>query len=209
MHAGLKTSFTDPEARHSAGRFGMTLFLISLAVLFVATALGLVIVRVQLTQRGHWPADLPALPWTMALGTLVLVASSVSMQRALNLARAGSTGPGAAPAFRRAMAMTTALGVGFLVIQCVGWLTWLSVVRERWSASDEFRLALTAFYVLTGLHGLHVVGGLVGLLRTLRGDGDPMSDADERRDRAQYCAMYWHFLGVVWLALYGLLLIWS
>lgn len=209
MHVELKSSFADADARHSAGKFGMTLFLISLAVIFVATALSLVVVRIQLTMRGQWPADLPGLPWSMALGTVVLLISSVTMQRALNLARDGQTGPGADPAYRRAMLATIALGALFMVVQGVGWFTWLSVVQDRWHGSEEFRLALTAFYVLTGLHWLHVLGGHIGLVRTLRGDGDASSDADERRDRTHYCAMYWHFLGGVWLALYAMLLVWN
>ena len=198
----VKDPFADPRSRSIAGRFGITLFIVSLAVLFAATVLGLVIVRVQLGRDGVWPTDLPPLPWTLAVSTLVLVVSSVTMQRSVTAARQEAD-PRAL--VRRRLAMTTALGGLFLLLQLGCWIAWLEPVRDRWAASEEWRLALTGFYVLTGLHAVHVIGGLAALVRAARYDGT----VEALRDRVEFCALYWHFLGVVWLCVYALLLIWN
>ena len=62
--------------------------------------------------------------------------------------------------------------------------------------------ANTFFYLLTALHGLHVFGGLVALGRT----GERCGGGDDVRLSVELCAIYWHFLLVVWLLLFGLLL---
>jgi cytochrome c oxidase subunit 3 len=61
------------------------------------------------------------------------------------------------------------------------------------------------FYLLTAIHGLHVLGGLVALARAT---GKVWRTADPGRVRlsVELCAVYWHFLLVVWLALFALLL---
>ncbi|MBV8911502.1 MAG: cytochrome c oxidase subunit 3, partial [Acetobacteraceae bacterium] len=60
------------------------------------------------------------------------------------------------------------------------------------------------FYMLTGAHGAHVLGGLAGLGKTMltvrRGS------AKAARLAVQLCAWYWHFLLLVWLAAFGLLM---
>ena len=187
----------------------MGLFLASLGVIFVAAAIGLFVVRVQLERQDLWPTDLPRLPWALAAGTLVLVASAVSMQRGLRLAGDAGGGAGAGTGRRaplaRALMTTAALGALFLLVQAASWLTWFGAVRDEWQASNEWRVALTGFFVLSGLHALHVIGGLGALIHTWR-----LVAADAViGDRVRYCAMYWHFLGAVWLVLYALLLVWS
>jgi cytochrome c oxidase subunit 3 len=193
----LKSPFEDERDRAIAGRFGMTLFLVSLGVLFAATALGLVVVRIQLTQRGLWPDDLPAFPRSLWLGTLVLAVSSGTMHAALTAARRGRP-------IGRWLAATAALGSAFLGIQAMGWLAWLSVVSGRWEESEAWRIALTGFYVLTGIHGLHVIGGLAGLARTTRGAARGRY-TPEHHHGVVACSMYWHFLGAAWLAIFAML----
>ena len=63
------------------------------------------------------------------------------------------------------------------------------------------------FYLLTGVHGLHLVGGLVALGRTA--DKVWRSFAvNQVRSSVQLCAVYWHFLLALWLVLFGLLTPW-
>jgi cytochrome c oxidase subunit 3 len=168
-------------------------------MLFLATIVGFVVIRVQL--RGVWPPDLPGLPPVLWISTAVLGLSSVTHQAALNGIRRGR-----ADRLRGAMWMTTALAVMFLALQSAAWWAWLGVASSRWSESAEHRFALTSFYIMTGLHALHVIGGLVPMaIVTIR--------ASRRRYTAEqhpgvaYCAMYWHFLGAVWIVLYATLLI--
>ena len=73
-----KSPFDDSAARHSAGRFGMMLFLVTLGVLFVASLISMLVIRVQLARDGLWPEDLPPLllgtpdlPALLVVGQLV------------------------------------------------------------------------------------------------------------------------------------------
>jgi len=64
--------------------------------------------------------------------------------------------------------------------------------------------AIAFFYLITGLHGLHLLGGLVAWGRTVsKVWGD--FDAAKVRQSVELCAVYWHFLLLVWLVLFGLL----
>ena len=199
--SAIKSPFADAAARHSAGRFGMVLFLISIGVLFIATLIVLLVVRVQLARDGLWPTDLPALPKALWASTVVLIVSSGTMQWSLASIRTGQARP-----LRNGLIATTALGLAFLAIQVWCWIAWGEAVADRWATSGEFRLALTGFYVLSGLHGLHVIGGLIALFRTTIGAARGRYSA---RDYAgvQFTSWYWHFLDVVWLIIFIVLLI--
>ena len=66
--------------------------------------------------------------------------------------------------------------------------------------------ANTFFYLLTGMHGLHLLGGLVALARTGAAAWRPPTTQDLRLN-VDLCAMYWHFLLLVWLLLFGVLML--
>lgn len=177
----------------------MRVFLVSLGMLFAASLVGFAVVRWQLGQRSLWPADLPPLPSGLLLSTLILIASSVTMQWALNGIRAGR-----GERLRSGLLLTMLLGIGFLLMQMRCWLVWLAPISQQWSQADEFRFALTSFYVLTGLHALHVVGGIVPMAIVTRNAFRDAYSADFFPG-VQYTAMYWHFLGAVWIILYAAL----
>jgi cytochrome c oxidase subunit 3 len=195
--------FADPRARHSAGRFGMLLFLLSLAVLFLASVISMVVVRVQLMRDGLWPEDLPPLPKALWLSTVAMLLSDLTMVRAHRAAERGN-----GEALTRGLILTVALGAAFLVIQAFCWISWEAVVSSRWGESGEWRLALVGFYLLSGLHGLHVIGGLVALIVSVRHAASGLYSA-EHHAGVQRCAWYWHFLAGVWIVLFILLLVGS
>ena len=93
--------------------------------------------------------------------------------------------------------------IGFLVGQLFAW---------RILADEGFLLssnpANSFFYLITGLHGLHILGGLAGLGRTTvkAWSGAPMARV---RVGVEMCAMYWHFLLFVWLGLFVLFAGWA
>ena len=64
--------------------------------------------------------------------------------------------------------------------------------------------AIAFFYLITGLHGLHLLGGLVAWGRTVT---KVWGDFDEAKvtHSVELCTVYWHFLLLVWLVLFGLL----
>jgi len=209
MHMPLSVTKSSPfrteSARFIAGRFGMALFIVSLAVLFAASLVGYVVIRLY---ADTWPDDLPPLPRTLWLSTLVLAVSSWTMQAALNAIRGGD-----GARLKRMMLATTLFAGVFLLLQAFCWSVWFTELEEFWPAAHledaeagVHRWALTSFYVLTGLHALHVIGGLLPMIVvTARAFADRYSA--KRYNGVHYCMMYWHFLGVVWVILFLTLLI--
>lgn len=211
-----RTPFDDPADAESAARFGMWLFLIALAALFASTLLGYAVMYVQLSQGGNWPRDLPSVPGGLVLSTLLLVVTSVGMERAARDARrvACAVEPASADEdratidrVRRDLTVASLLGAAFLLLQAFAWISWLLEVDDRLAGATAYRFALTGFWVLTGLHALHVLGGILPLgLETWLAWRRPTTDI-HRAGAIRFTAMYWHFLGVIWLVLYGLLLL--
>ena len=99
------------------------------------------------------------------------------------------------------MAIGGVFALGFLVNQLVVWQHLIdlgSFVTEN--PANAF------FYLLTGAHGLHLLGGLVALGRT----GNKVWGVHEVstvRLSVDLCTVYWHFLLLIWFVLFGLLLI--
>ena len=186
------TPFDDPKARFQAGLFGMWLFLATLAVLFVSAILGYVVVRVD-NGDGFIPANAPAPPSILLASTVLLVVSSATMQRAANAGRRGD------PAQGGMMLVTIALALGFLAIQAVAWRQW---VTQGVLVADN--LYAWTFYVLTGMHAAHVLGGLPAMAITAVKAARAAYTPDNHRGIV-YCAMYWPFLDGAWIVLYATL----
>ncbi|MCP3858488.1 MAG: heme-copper oxidase subunit III [Phycisphaeraceae bacterium] len=188
--ANIVSPFEDPERRLAAGRFGMLIFIASLAMIFAAAILGFLVVRLE--DDGSWPPPgMPALPWSLLFSTLILVASSVTFLRATgDLRRDDERG------LVRWLTGTLVLALAFLAVQTFAW--WDLIGRGM-----DFSRHLYAwtFYFLTGLHAVHVLGGVIPLWivtrRVRRGDRSPSV-----RRGISYTAMYWHFLDVAWVVLY-------
>ncbi len=190
--------FADRHARLSAGRFGMRLFLLSLAVLFAACVAGYVVIWWQ--ARAQEMPDLPPLPAGLWLSTVLLVASSGTIQWALHSARRGRQSQ-----LQFGLLATTILGFGFLAVQVYCWIAWARPLTDTLTNLQKLYL-LTSFYVLTGVHAMHVIGGLIPLMvvtvRAVRG-----RYSADHHPGVQYCTTYWHFLDGVWLILFATLMI--
>ncbi|MEE8154732.1 MAG: heme-copper oxidase subunit III [Phycisphaerales bacterium] len=190
--------FAKDEAQVSAGTLGLRFFLVSLAILFGACVLGYWVIRLGAGRDAA--LDLPALPRGLWISTAILVASSGTMQWALTSIRNNRPRQ-----LQLGMLATTLLGLAFLVVQTRCWVQWAAPLAAAISQSQT-RFLLTGFYVLTGTHALHVIGGLMPLaivtLRAARGRYSPSFHPGVR-----YCTMYWHFLDGVWLVLFATLLL--
>lgn len=171
---------------------GFGLFLASLGMLFAASMVAYLVIRVR---ADAWPPPgMPSLPGGLWFGTALLLASSGTVEWARRSIRAGKTaGPG--------MAATWLLGVAFLVAQ---WLNWQALLAAEVSAATN--LYGFTFYTMTGLHGLHVIGGLLPMtfvtVQAFRG-----TYTAGRHRGVTYSAVYWHFLGVVWLVMFAAMVI--
>lgn len=128
-----------------------------------------------------------ALPWQVWLSTALLTAGSVAMQAAVRLARAGRMA-GA----RRALRLGGLGAAAFVASQLWAWQALHAVhVGPASNPAGSF------FYLLTAMHGLHVLGGLAGwaFASRFRGSGEGAVL------RMVLCARYWHFLLAVWVVL--------
>ena len=123
-----------------------------------------------------------------ALATAVLVASSFTLHAGERAARAGDRrGAG------RWVVLTAVLGTAFVANQALEWAELGFTVSSHAYG--------TLFYVLTGFHGLHVVGGIVLMLVVLAvGTGRTRAPLDES---LTVTAHYWHFVDVVWVAMFA------
>jgi len=179
-----------------AGVLGMWVFLAMLAVLFLASIVGYLVVRLKATD---WPPPgMPRLPSGLWLATFVLLAASVTIHRALRAIRAGERA-----ASTRWLATTLALALAFVAVQ--SW-NWLGLIRAHVTAASN--LYAFTFFMLTGLHAAHVMGGIallaVVLARSIRG-----RYGSGHHPGFTYAAMYWHFLDAVWLLLFAVMVVFA
>jgi cytochrome c oxidase subunit 3 len=187
------TPFDDPDARLSAGRFGMWVFLAVLAVFFAAAMIAFIAVRVDLGDSPLWAgAEVPSLPKSLLASTAVLGLASLVLEWAR---RTIDRGGDPCPALRAALA----LGLLFVLLQ--GW-AWIDLWQRNLTPTTD--LYGWSFYVLTGVHALHVLGGLVAIGWVL-GRWHRPAAVPQRRGSVAFTAMYWHFLGIAWIAFYALL----
>lgn len=176
-----------------AGLLGMRLFLAALGMLFAASVVGFLVVRLRATA---WPpAGTPGLPLTgLWIATAILAALSFALSRAERALAADRQAT-----FRRSLAVALLLALAFLVAQALNWWEMISS-----GAVPKTSMLAFGFFVLTALHALHVIGGLPPLALTVVRARAGRYDAGPRHG-VHWVAMYWHFLGAAWLALFAVL----
>jgi cytochrome c oxidase subunit 3 len=139
-----------------------------------------------------WRA-MPEVP-TLWLNTVLLVAASLAMRTAAR--RLG----GDLTAVKKLLGGSVVLSIAFVAGQLAAWD---ELVSLGYLASANPANAF--FYMITGLHGVHVLGGLVVLLNaSIKVWGG--ADGERLRTHLRLCATYWHFLLIVWLILFALFL---
>jgi len=136
----------------------------------------------------------PPLLW---LNTAILILSSAGLQWATISARRGEI-----RGIKVGLLIGGLAAFFFLLGQLLAWQQLVDL--GYFVASNP---ANAFFYLLTALHGLHLLGGLIAWAWT----GDKVwrrdAEADRLRLRVELCTVYWHYLLVVWLVLFGLMLL--
>lgn len=172
----------------AAKKTALRVFLAVVAVLFM---LLLIAYAGRMTYEDWRPAPQLRLLWA---NTLALILSSVALQWAQYSVRRGQM-----DAMRVSLLAAGAFTFVFLFGQVLAWQQLGTMVYFEVSSP-----AIAFFYLITGLHGLHLLGGLVAWGRTV---GKVWGDFDVAKitQSVELCTVYWHFLLLVWLVLFGLL----
>jgi heme/copper-type cytochrome/quinol oxidase subunit 3 len=181
-----------PDTGLANGKLGIWLFLASEVMLFGALFSTYILLRVGAAE---WPKGELSVPLG-AVNTVILIASSVTMVMAWASLKMGQFGKG------RGLLLTTFVLAGIFL------------VNKYFEYADHFRRGegpwhdtfLAIYYTLTGLHGLHIVGGMVVMAYLLLpGAKLWASNPDQYTNRIEYTGLYWHFVDLVWIFLFPVL----
>lgn len=134
-------------------------------------------------------------PWLLWLNTVILILSSVAMQRGVNAARVRQV-----EAVKTNLLTAGGFAFAFLFGQLLVWQQLIGL--GYFAASDP---ANAFFYLLTAVHGVHLLGGLIAWGRVVK-RFKQAPDTVRLLESMELCATYWHYLLVVWLVFFTLLL---
>ncbi|QRR03146.1 cytochrome c oxidase subunit 3 [Dyadobacter sandarakinus] len=170
-------------------KFILWLFLVTIIMLFASQTSAYLVRRAE----GNWlEFEMPQIFW---YSTVVLALSSAAMQWAYFAAKKDR--------FRElkiAISITFVLGLAFLFMQFEGWKKLVEMnVYFVGNPSGSF------FYVFTGLHGLHLISGIIVLMFSLAA-AVRMNVHSKNLRKIEICVTYWHFLDILWIYLFVFLL---
>jgi cytochrome c oxidase subunit 3 len=179
---------TEPAAMHPK-KFVLWLIIASIVMLFAALTSAYIVRQAE----GNWlEFKLPGALWATSA---ILLISSITMHWSVIAAKRNQI-----TQLKTAIAITTFLGTAFLVGQ---WIAWTQLVDAKvffvGNPSGSF------LYVLTGLHALHLISGLIFLLIVFVRTFLNLVNAENKLS-LEMCATYWHFLDGLWLYLFLFLL---
>ncbi len=179
-----------PDTGFNNATLGVWLFLSSEIMLFGALFSSYILLR---TGAAHWPMGASILNIPMAtLNTVILVTSSIAVVYAWAGLKEGKVGQ-----FRGCWILSILCGIGFLVLKTIEYK--MKFAHGLFPSSSTF---LAIYFTLTGLHALHIIGGLV-VNTYLIGPGAAMLKEDPHRyaHRIEIAGIYWHFVDLLWLIL--------
>jgi len=178
----------QPVSMHPK-KFALWLFIVSVIMIFA----GLTSAFIVRQAEGNWlEFELPRIFW---LNSAVIVLSSLTLHWAYLSAKKDQLDQ-----LKLALGITTALGLAFLVGQ---WFSWVALVDM-----DVYFVGNPAgsfLYVLTGLHAIHLISGVIFLIIVLI-SSFRYKIHSKRMTTLEMCTTYWHFLGALWLYLFLFLL---
>jgi cytochrome c oxidase subunit III len=177
------------------GKLGIWLFLASEVMLFGALFSSYVLLRVG---ADVWPhgRDVGLSVPLATVNTMVLIGSSVTMVMSWASLKLNQFGK-----FKMYLGATILLSFVFLVIKYFEYSA--KFHHDIYPSSSTF---FAIYFTLTGLHGLHVIGGiLVNGYLLLPGSKLWKSDPERFTNRIEYAGLYWHFVDLVWIFLFPVL----
>lgn len=177
-------------------RIGMWVALAAIAMMFTALTSAYI---VRAAGASDWrPLATPRVLW---LSTALIILSSITFELARRALKRRQDS-----AYSRWLLLTVVLGLGFLAGQ---FWAWRQLVGQGVYVNTNPHSSF--FYLLTGTHGVHLIGGILALdfllFRTWRKPAGEYSE-ERRRASADAVALYWHFMDALWVYLFLLLFLW-
>jgi cytochrome c oxidase subunit 3 len=181
-----------PDSGLANGKLGIWLFLASEVMLFGALFSTYILLRVGAVEWPHGELNV----WLGAINTVILICSSVTMVVAWAQLKMGNFSKG-----RLYVAVTAVLALVFLVNKYFEYASHFARGEGPWHSTF-----LAIYFTLTGLHGLHILGGVV-VMAYLVGPGAGLwrRNAEQYTNRVEYTGLYWHFVDLVWIFLFPVL----
>jgi heme/copper-type cytochrome/quinol oxidase subunit 3 len=183
-----------PDTGLTNGKIGIWLFLASEVMLFGSLFASYVMLRVG---NAHWPPGSTYLNIPLAtLNTVILISSSVTMVLAwASLARNDFA------RFRLFMGITILCGFGFLTVKYFEYSA--KFHHELFPSTNTF---LAIYFTLTGLHMLHVIGGMaVNAYFWGPGSAQWKTEPVHFMNRVENAGLFWHLVDLVWIFLFPIL----
>jgi cytochrome c oxidase subunit 3 len=180
-----------PDTGLYNAKLGVWLFLASEVMLFGALFSSLVLLR---AGAETWPHGYKLLNVPLAtVNTFVLIGSSVTMVMAWASLRLKDF-----KKHRLYLWLTFLCGLTFMLIKAIEYGSKFS--HHHFPSTDNF---YATYFVMTGLHGLHVLGGMVVILYLLLPGARMWQSEPERfTNRIEIVGLYWHFVDLVWIFLF-------
>jgi cytochrome c oxidase subunit 3 len=188
------TVTTRPDTGVFNAKLGIWLFLASEVMLFGALFSSYILLRVAAPS---WPHGYEHLSIPLALlNTIVLISSSVTMVMSWASLMMKDFSK-----YKRYMGITILCAFVFLIVKSIEYGT--KFEHHLYPSTDTF---FAIYFTLTGLHGLHVIGGII-VNSYLWGPGSKMWKTEPERftNRVEVAGLYWHFVDLVWIFLFPVL----
>jgi heme/copper-type cytochrome/quinol oxidase subunit 3 len=181
-----------PDTGLTNGKLGIWLFLASEVMLFGALFSTYIILRVGAPEWPHGELNV----WLGMANTFILIGSSVTMVMAWASLKLGDFGK------HRVYLLTTfLLSAAFLVNKYFEY-------SAHWTHGElpSKSTFLAIYFTLTGLHGIHILGGMAVMAYFL-GPGAKLykKSPEQFTNRIEYTGLYWHFVDLVWIFLFPVL----
>ena len=181
-----------PDTGLANGKLGIWLFLASEVMLFGALFSSYIILRVGAVEWPHGELNIVL----GAINTVILISSSVTMVMAWASLKMNEWGK-----HRLYLGLTFVLALVFLINKYFEYSAHLATGEGPWHSTF-----LAIYFTLTGLHGLHIIGGMV-VMGYFLGPGAKMwkQNPEQFTNRIEYTGLYWHFVDLVWIFLFPVL----
>jgi len=172
-------------------KFALWLFIVSIVMLFAALTSAYIVKQAD----GNWLAI--KMPSMFIVSTVIIALSSITVHLAYLAAKRDEL-----VRVQLLLGITVFLGLGFLFTQ---YLSWTQLVASNVYFVSNYASG-SFIYVFTGLHGAHIIAGIIFLLITL-GSAMMANVHSKKLLQLEMCMTFWHFLGGLWVYLYVFLLL--